>query len=117
MTAPADWLTDARPPLPHRVYLPLYQEALAASKQLLGDLEAREATAVLYRVEELRQLLEPEPEPAWPTEEPDAPTIQIAVKPPRWSLRWFRENLTAKRIAAGGASGLVLAITALGWFQ
>lgn len=114
MTAPADWLTDARPPLPHRVYLPLYQEALAASKRLLGDLEAREATAVLYRVEELTAVLEP----AWPTEEPDAPTVQIAVKPPRWSLRWFRENLTAKRVAAGGASGLVLAITALGsWLQ
>lgn len=114
MTAPADWLTDARPPLPHRVYLPLYQEALAASKQLLGDLEAREATAVLYRVEELTAVLEP----AWPTDEPDAPSVQIAVNPPRWSLRGIRKRMTLPRILAGGASGLVLAITALGsWLQ
>lgn len=115
MTAPADWLTDARPPLPHRVYLPLYQEALAASKQLLGDLEAREATAVLYEVRELQRLLEPEP--VWPTEEPDAPTVQIAVKPPRWSLRGIRKRMTLPRILAGGASGLVLLAGFLGWVQ
>lgn len=134
MTAPADWLTD-RPELPSRREMaaqiaavnrgdwppspeptPLLSEVLADVRRKMQDREEQDRTAVLYRVEELRQLLEPEP--AWPTEEPDAPTVQIVVKPPRWSLRWFRENLTAKRIAAGGASGLVLAITALGsWLQ
>lgn len=128
MTAPADWLTDKRPPLPHRVYLPLYQEAVTASKQLLGDLEAREATAVLYEVGELQRLLDLTvpampaivDEVTWPDHKPvEDGTVPEWPRVSRRSVwRWVGDNLNAKRLVAGGASGLVLAITALGsWLQ
>lgn len=135
MTAPADWLTD-RPELPSRREMadqiaavnrgdwppspeptPLLSEVLADVRRKMQDREEQDRTAVLYRVEELRELLEPEPEPAWPTEEPDAPTVQIAVKPQRWSLRGIRKRMTLPRILAGGASGLVLLAGFLGWVQ
>lgn len=47
----------------------------------------------------------------------EPPTVEFAVKPPRFSRRWWRENLTWRRQVAGGLSGLVLLATAWGWWQ
>jgi hypothetical protein len=121
VTAPADWLTE-RPPLPRRELTPLYEQALAAAKQILADVEARESTAVLYRVEELERVLEP----TWPAVEPvedgTVPgmphvTVESAVKPPRWSRQWWVENLSFSRVVWAGSSAVVLLVTGLGWIQ
>lgn len=116
MTAPADWLTGERPPLPFRERTPLYDQAKTAAAQLLRDLGERERTAVLYRVEDLTRVLEP----TWPAVDPSEDGTVPAmprVKPRRWSRRWLRENLTWKRQVVGGMSGLVLVVAALGrWF-
>lgn len=114
MTAPADWLTGERPPLPRREQTPLYDQALAAAGVLLADREARESTAVLYRVEELDRVLEP----TWPAVEPSedgtVPALPRVARLGSWG--WVRRNLNVKRLVAGGASGLVLAVTALAWW-
>jgi hypothetical protein len=48
----------------------------------------------------------------------DLPTVEFrAVKPPRFTKRWLRENLSWKRQLVGGASVFVFLATALGrWF-
>ena len=114
MTAPADWLSGERPPLPRRETTPLYAQAVAAAALILADLEARESTAVLFRVNELERVLEP----TWPTVEPEedgtVPGLP-RVQAQRWSLSWFKARLTWKRQVAGGMSGLVLLATLYRW--
>ena len=114
MTAPADWLTGPRPPLPFRERTPLYDQAKTAAAQLLRDLGERERTAVLYRVEELTAVLD-----SWPVVSGVLPAelVEQAVKPRRWSRKWWRENWTAARIAGAGASVLVFAAIGAGWFR
>jgi len=116
VTAPAEWLSGERPPLPRREKTPLYEQALAAAALITADREARESTAVLYRVEALERVLEPE----WPAEPPvedgtvpSMPRVEVR----RFSWRWVRVRLTWPRRVAGGLSALVLFATALGrWF-
>jgi len=111
VTAPADWVTGERPPLPRREKTPLYDQAWAAAQLILADVEARESTAVLYRVEELTRVLEPE----WPVVDQD--TVGMAVKPRRFSRQWWAENLSFSRVVWGGSSAVVLLVTGLGWIQ
>ena len=106
MTPPADWLSE-RPRLPRREQTPLYEQALTAAAQIREDLEARESTAVLYRVEELQRVLDP----VWPSVDPD--TVEFR-RPRRTFGRWLRDNWNVKRGLAGGASAVVFLATALG---
>lgn len=83
----------------------------------MGDMEERERTATLYRVEDLTRALEPTWPAVDPSEDgtvPEMPRVEV-VKPGSW--RWIKRNLTWRRQVAGGMSGLVLAVAALGrWF-
>jgi hypothetical protein len=65
-------------------------------------------------------------QPVWPEVDEDTQPMPVqeprtvefrAVKPPRWSRRWWRENLTWRRQVAGGMSGLVLLASLLGWWN
>lgn len=107
MTAPTEWLSGERPPLPRR------------EKTVIFDAEFADrfnsATAEL---------------PVWPAAEPveggvppvwprgaEPPTVEFApVRPRRSMKRWLLDNLTVKRIAAGGLSAVVFVVTGAGWF-
>jgi hypothetical protein len=97
VTASTDWLSGNRPPLPRREKTPIFDDEFA------GRLDA-----VLNN-----------DDPVWPGVDPDAPTVEFRpVKPPRWSRRWWRENLSGARVAAAGASGAVLLWGLVGrWFM
>ncbi len=116
MIAATGWLdvTTDRPPLPRREKTPLYEQAVAAAALIQADREARESTAVLYRVEELNRVLDPK----WPVVEPvndgTVPSMPRFVAR-RFSWRWCKARLTWHRQVAGGMSGLVLLATLLGW--
>lgn len=82
----------------------------------MGDMEERERTATLYRIEDLTRVLEPVWPAVAPSEDGTVPAMP-RVKPRRWSRKWWAENWTAARIVGAGASVLVFAAIGAGWFQ
>ncbi len=96
-TAAAAWLSGERPPLPHREKTPIFDE-------VTKELAAVEAV---------------EPEPEWPTAEPDEPTVEFERVTPERFWRWLRSRRwTPARVVVGSSSALVLLVTAMGaWFQ
>lgn len=107
MIAAAEWLdvTTDRPPLPRREKTPLF-DALMAEHQ---------PTQVLYRVEELERVLNPEWPAVEPVEDGTVPSMPRVVAVRRFSWKWLKKRLTWPRQVAGGMSGLVLLATLYGW--
>ena len=107
MSAPVDWLTGERPPLPHRERTPLFDQVEA---------EVRTAWPSFDQDSQPSMPIQP-PRRGEPTEVipvVEEPTVQF-----RPLSRWgrLRRKLTWQRQIAGGLSGLVLLATAWGWIQ